>query len=36
MNRVPLRVVALNRIVSGQKTHVADVTPEAADVPPAE
>ena len=36
MNRVPLRVVALNRIVGGQKTHVADVTPNGADVPPAE
>ncbi len=31
--RVPLRVVALNRIVAGEKTHVADVTPKAADVP---
>lgn len=36
MNRVPLRVVALNRIVGGQKTHVADVVPNGADVPPAE
>ena len=35
MNRVPLRVVALNPIVGGQKTHVADVIPDAADVPPA-
>jgi branched-chain amino acid transport system substrate-binding protein len=35
MNRVPLRVVALNRIVGGKKTHVADVIPDAADVPPA-
>lgn len=36
MNRVPLRVVALNRIVSGQKTHVEDIVPNGADVPPAE
>lgn len=36
MHRVPLRVVALNRIVNGQKTHVADVVPNGADVPPAE
>jgi branched-chain amino acid transport system substrate-binding protein len=36
MNRVPLRVVAINRIVGGQKSHVADVTPNGADVPPAE
>jgi branched-chain amino acid transport system substrate-binding protein len=36
MNRVPLRVVALNRVTGGAKTHVADVTPNGADVPPAE
>jgi branched-chain amino acid transport system substrate-binding protein len=36
MNRVPLRVVALNRIVNGQKTHVEDIVPNGADVPPAE
>ncbi|HWT98680.1 MAG TPA: ABC transporter substrate-binding protein, partial [Terriglobales bacterium] len=36
MNRVPLRVVALNRIVSGQKTHVEDIVPNGTDVPPAE
>lgn len=33
MNRVPLRVVALNKIVGGAKTHVADVQPPAEDVP---
>jgi branched-chain amino acid transport system substrate-binding protein len=33
MNRVPLRVVSLNRIVGGAKTHIADVQPPAADVP---
>lgn len=32
-NRVPLRSVALNKVESGQKVHVADVTPAAADVP---
>jgi branched-chain amino acid transport system substrate-binding protein len=36
MHRVPLRVVALNRIVNAQKTHVEDITPNGADVPPAE
>jgi len=36
MNRVPLRVVALNRIVNGQKTLVEDIVPNGADVPPAE
>lgn len=36
MHRVPLRVVALNRISGGQKTHVEDVVPNGADVPPAE
>jgi branched-chain amino acid transport system substrate-binding protein len=36
MNRVPLRVVALNRIVGGEKAHVADVVPNGAEVPPAE
>ena len=33
MNRVPLRSVALNKVVGGAKTHVADVQPAAADVP---
>jgi len=32
-NRVPLRSVALNMVKGGQKVHVADVTPAAADVP---
>ena len=32
-DRVPLRAVALNRIVGGQKTYVADLTPNPADVP---
>ena len=36
MHRVPLRVVALNWIVDGEKTHVADVVPKGSDVPPAE
>ncbi len=36
MHRVPLRVVSLNRIVDGQKTHVEDIVPNGADVPPAE
>lgn len=36
MNRVPLRVVALNKVQGGQKVHVADVTPNGADVPPAQ
>ena len=36
MNRVPLRTVALNRVTKGEKTHVADVVPNGADVPPAE
>lgn len=34
MNRVPLRSVALNKVSGGQKVHVADMQPEAADVPP--
>jgi len=33
MNRVPLRTVALNRIVGGKVEHVADEVPAAADVP---
>lgn len=33
MNRVPLRVVSLNKIVGGAKTHVGDVQPPAEDVP---
>jgi branched-chain amino acid transport system substrate-binding protein len=33
MNRVPLRSVALNKVVGGAKTHVGDVQPAAADVP---
>lgn len=32
-NRVPLRVVALNKVEAGQKVHVADVVPDPADVP---
>ncbi|TDQ83843.1 amino acid/amide ABC transporter substrate-binding protein (HAAT family) [Dongia mobilis] len=36
MNRVPLRVVALNKVQGGQKVHVANVTPNGADVPPAQ
>lgn len=31
--RVPLRTVSLNKVTGGQKVHIADVTPDPADVP---
>lgn len=33
MNRIPLRTVSLLKIVSGQRTHVEDSTPELKDIP---